>query len=245
MAEEPDLSFDIDALFDHLINNLDHDITDEHDWNFSLRSDDLRALEQVASELEDEFAVQLQETVEEVDVEGNTSLGNPLLTIVRRGALTAAEVKEMAERVRTIADQRGLIYVGVDCYEPIDEEEILGWLPPDDAGWRLRHMTDCGLEDNAELPWAFLILTPNLGDAGKTSDELTTAGFTDHDKYDEPDADGSFALCVYVSGRNNEVELDEASTRITQIAERHGGRLEGIQFYTREDVNEVFGADDD
>jgi len=240
-----DMSFDIDALFDHLINNLDHDISDEKDWTFSLRSGDLNALEQVASELEHDFAVQLQETVEEVDVDGNTSLGHPLLSIRRRAALTADEVKEIAERIRTIADQRGLVYEGVSCFEPIDEEEIFGWLPPDDAGWRLRHMTDCGLEDNAELPWAFLVLTRSSDSSNKIADELKAIGFTDHDTYDEPDEDGNCAICVFVTGRNNEVELDEASTKIATTAERHGGRLEGIQFYTREDVNEVFGEEDD
>jgi hypothetical protein len=31
MVDQPDMSFDIDALFDHMINNLDHSPDDEMD----------------------------------------------------------------------------------------------------------------------------------------------------------------------------------------------------------------------
>lgn len=245
MAEDPDMSFDIDALFDHLINNLDHDINDEKDWSFTLRSDDLRVLEKVASELETEFMVQLQETVEEVDIDGNSSFGPPLLSIVQRSALAADDVKAIADRIRSIAIERGLVYEGVTCYEPIDDEELFGWLAPEDAGWRLRHMTDCGLEENADLPWAFLIVTSSLDSIKRIGDELTSSGFNDRDVYDESDEDGNFGMCVFVPGRNNELELAATSTKIADVADRNGGRLEGIQFYTREDVSEVFGGDDE
>ena len=71
-------------------------------------------------------------------------------------------------------------------------------------------MTDCGLEDNADLPWTFLVLAPDLDSTKKIAEELTTNDFKDRDEYDEPDEDGNFALCVFVAGRNNEIELGEA-----------------------------------
>lgn len=241
MAEEPDMNFDIDALFDH----MGPDSSDELDWNFSLRSDDVEVLEEIASELEDEFVVQLQETVEEVDAQGNISLGPPLLSVVQRAALTADEVKAIADRIQSIAADRGLVYEGVSCYEPIDAEEIFGWIAPDDAGWRLRHMTDCGLEENSDLPWAFLVVAPALDSMRSLADDLGLNGFSDRDEYDDPDENGNVGMCVFVAGRNNESELAETSTRIADIAGLHGGRLEGVQFYTREDVEEVFGGEDE
>lgn len=46
-------------------------------------------------------------------------------------------------------------------YNPIEAQVLFGWLEPDDAGWRLRHMSDCGHEDDVDLPglswWAYLV----------------------------------------------------------------------------------------
>ncbi|WP_339731087.1 ribonuclease E inhibitor RraB [uncultured Gimesia sp.] len=245
MSEEPNLSFDIDALFDHMVNNLGHDLADELDWSFSLRSGNLDTLEEVAKEFEQEYLVQLYKSVEETDVDGNSSSGDPMLCIIRRAALTADEVRSLADRLGTIAAERGLVYEGTNCYEPINEEEFFGWLSPDDACWQLQQATDAGLEDNAELPWAFFVLVPDLEGMQKIAAELSTIGLNDRDDFDEPDEDDAFAVCTFVAGRNNEFELREMSTKITQVAESHGGRLEGIQFYTRDEVYEVFGDESD
>ena len=40
MVNEPDLAFDIDALFEHVVNQLDHDIEDEMEWDFTFQSED-------------------------------------------------------------------------------------------------------------------------------------------------------------------------------------------------------------
>ncbi|WP_164102483.1 ribonuclease E inhibitor RraB [Candidatus Laterigemmans baculatus] len=245
MSEETDLSLDVDSLFDHLKNNLGHELGDEKEWVFALRGEDLELLQQVAQDLEDEFIVHIQETVEEVDAEGNSSSGPPALCIVQRAALTADEVKAIAGRLQAIAAERALVYEGVTCYEPIDEEELFGWIPPDEAGWRLRNMSDCGIEENEELPWAFLLGTPSLDSMQTLADDLTSHGFSDYDVYDEPDEEGEFGLCVFVAGRNNEAELAETAAKIAEVAAARGGRLEGIQFYTREDVDHVFGEDDE
>lgn len=245
MENEPDLNFDIDAIFAHMVNNLGHNIEQEQDWHFSLRSYDLDELERVAVELEQEFAVQIQENVEESDIDGNVSLGAPLLTVIQRGALTAEDVKQTASRIQQIASERGLIYEGVNCYDPIDEDELYGWIEPGDAGWRLRHMTDSGLEDNADLPWAFLIEAPTFDSVKRMSSALEAVGFEDRDEYDEPNEEGKFGLCVFCEGRNNEIELYECATKITETVEKYAGALVGIQFYTREDVEDIFINEDD
>lgn len=245
MEDAPDLNFDIDALFDHLINNLRHNLEDEKEWNFFLRSADLQTLEQVAEELEREFTVQLEENVETVGIDGNVTLDDPMLSVIRCGALTADDVKRIAQRMEKLAVEHGLRYDGVDCYDPIDAEELFGWLEPEDAGWRLRHMTDCGLQDDADLPWAFLVGAPTLDSTNSIASALTASGFGDRDDYDEPDEEGVFGMCVFVQGRNNEFELNEAAKKISEIAVAHGGALVGIQFYTREDLAEILGTEDE
>ncbi len=238
-----DMSFDIDALFDHMTKNLGHDLSDEKDWTFTLRTANFASLQQAADDLQDEFVVQLQETVEEYDSAGNFSLGRPMLSVVKRAALSASDVKKIVKRIESIAQERGFDYEGVNCYDPFNDEEIFGWLIPADARWRLRHMTDCGLVENAELPWSFLVQSQDLKSIKMISSELDSNDLTDRDDYDEPDENGNFAICVFLLGRNNEIELDAMCERIAEIAERHGGQLEGVQFYTREQLNEVFGLD--
>ena len=97
MNDEPDLNYDIDALFKHMTENLDHNPEEEKDWSFTLRSSDFSALEKLADELESEFMIQLQEEVETYDTEGGMSLGPPMLSLIRRGALTADDVKAIAQ----------------------------------------------------------------------------------------------------------------------------------------------------
>ena len=243
MDGNTDLSFDIDALFDHMINNLNHALDDTKDWNFSLRSTDLNALQEVAQELESEFIVQLQETVEEIGLDGQVSVGIPILSVIQQAALSAEQVKSVATRIETIAQDRGFKYEGVECYEPVDGDEVFGWLEPDDASWRLRHMTDCGLEDNAPLPWAFLVVTPTAESVAKLWDALAAGEFEDRDDYGEPDEEGNYGSCVFVDGQNNESELIATLESISNIAESVGGRLSGVQFYSREDLAEFFDTE--
>ena len=243
--EDADLNFDVDALFAHLTENLEQNLDEVQDWAFSFRSTDLPTLEKVGQQFEDEFMVHLQENVEEIDEKGKASIGQPLLALIQRAALTCDEVKAIAARMHKLAEEHKLIYEGVECYEPIDEEEIFGWLETDEAGWRLRHMTDCGLEDNAEIPWTFLVVSPSSAANMSITNALEAAGYDDRDDYDEPDEDGNYGTCVFIEGRNNEPELMTTTEKITKIAEQYEGRLAGIQFYTREDLIDLFGEEED
>ena len=245
MSEEPNLSFDIDALFDHLINNLEHKIEDVQDWAFGLRSKDLAVLHSVAQQLENQYQIQVQESVEEEDEEGNITNGDPMLVVLQQAALTPDQVKTMAAEMKAIADQHGLSYEGVDCYDPVDEEELVDWISVEDVSWRMRSMTDSGLPADSELPWTFLILTPNGESIKPVAEALEAAGFTDRDEYDEPDEDDEYGLCVFVAGKNNEAELLAAANTISSICEQRGAKLEGIQFFTREEMDDVFEEEDE
>ncbi|PQO42030.1 hypothetical protein [Blastopirellula marina] len=246
MQPEPDLNFDIDALFAHM---FDSDMRDEeeknevHDWIFTLRCQDLSKLEELADELEGEFGLLLQEEVETHEVDGSVTMGDPLLSVIQRGKLTADEVKQIAQRMQKIADERGLVYEGVDCYEAIDEEEIYGWLSPEDALWRLKHMADIGHPEDEALPYVFLVLTPDLDTTTKVSAALMISGYNDLELFNEPDENNEYAVCVFTSGLMD--ELGGFIESIGSVAESADARLEAIQFYDRETLHEVFGIDDE
>lgn len=248
MTQEPDLSFDIDALFDHLVNNLDHDLEQEMDWMFTLRAADVATLEQ-ASELidDDEFMMYLHEHVEEIDEAGNSSEGRPLLSVIRRGALGPVEVKAIAARLSSIEGVAGLDYEGVECVDVMDENEMYGWMDLESAVWRLRSLTDSGLEQDLELPWVFLILNEELEPLQAAADAYAAAGYERCELYDEVDEEGLYGLCVLIDGSNNEQRLSQTFAAIAAIAEQHGSLLEGVQFYSEDELHsedEDFESDD-
>jgi hypothetical protein len=223
---------------------LDFDGDQELDWSFSIRSKDIAALESLAEELDGEFDVQIQEQVEVIDMEGNRSFGEPFLSIIHRAILSPEEVKELEARIQGLAESRGLIYEGVECYDPVGSEEVFGWIAPEDAGWRLRHLTDNGLEEGAEMPWAFLVLAPDLERVQRIAEHVGKKGLDDIDLFDEPDDDGLYAICIFAPGRNDEAELESYCDTIHEIAEQYGGELLGVQFLTREQMHEMFGVEE-
>lgn len=245
MSDEPDLSFDIDALFEHLFGGLEHDEDDAFDWVFTLRSENVQALNRVAEELSEEFDVQVEEDMPAFDVTGNPIESVPMLSVVRQDALTAEEVKQIANRMQAIADENGFTYQGVDCFDPLDNEEIFGWLDIDDALWRLRHFTDSGLADDSALPWCFLIQTQSLENLEAVAVALRDKGFADRDDYVQPDDDGQYHSCIFMDGVNDEAKLSATASDISDISKDNGCELVGVQFYTREVVQEIFGDDED
>jgi hypothetical protein len=239
MNDESDPSVDIDALFDHMVNNLDYNATDAMDWVFSLRSTDLATLTRIGEQMSDEFVVQLQAEVEEIDTNGDMSSGDPMLSVIRHAALSPDEVKAISSQMSALAEKENLVYEGVDCYDPVDDEELFAWLSIDDATWRLRHFADCGLDVDGDLPWTFLIMTGTVEQAREIAETLKVNGFDDFDVYDEPDDDGEFGLCVFVEGKNNEGELSQTFEKMEGIADKAKATLEGVQFFTREELNDL------
>lgn len=229
MNDEPNLAFNIDALFDHMVNNMDHDMEDELDWVFSLRSEDVSKMERVAEQLDDEFLTL---------IEGD----EPSLSVIHRGALTPTEVKEIVSRLSGVAEQAGLAYEGVGCYEVMDDDELFGWLDVDNATWRLRHFTDSGLPANADLPWVFLVLSEEKESLHNLAEALEQAGHEGVNIYDEPDDDGMFGLCLFMPGKNNEVDLTKKYVEIGEVAKQHGSHMGGIQFFSEDDFHD--GGDD-
>ncbi|MEZ6094684.1 MAG: ribonuclease E inhibitor RraB [Pirellulaceae bacterium] len=241
--ESTNEQMDIDAVFDHLVNNLGHDIEDELDWVFWFHASTPSELNAIAEELKDEFDVDLIEDASEDasdDEEGDDEQAKPMISALQRGALTCDDVKSLVERFRALAEQHGVTFEGVECFDPMNEQEIYGWFSPEDIGWRLSQLTESGLEEDGALPWVFLVETPAQEIAQQIAEKLEQSGFTDRDEFDEPDENGNYGLCIFVAGRNNEEALTQTVHEISTIVDSTGGELVGLQFYTREELPEVF-----
>jgi len=205
------------------------------DWEFSFRSADVSKLEHVAAGLRGEFdAVLIQEHVEVVGVDGSVSPGLPLLSAVRRDALSPEEVKEIASRMSSLAHTEGITYEGVSAYQPADEEDLFGWLTIEDAIWRLRHFSDTGLAPDAALPWAFLIVAKEMERLQEAADALGHAGYESIVVFEDQNEDGLYECCVFVDGRNSESKLSEKYKQISEAARQYGAQVQGVQFFSED-----------
>lgn len=235
MNEQTDFAFDIDGLFDHLVEGLSLDLSEPQEWVFTLRAPSTAILESIAGDLEEDFDLSIQEEVEERNAEGDIVEGMPMLSVHCVDTLTADEVKEIAARMEELAaNSDGVRYEGVSCFEPIDEDEIFGWMELDDATWRLRHFTDLGLEANGEVPWAFLVAADTTDILKATDDAVVQAGFPNRRCFEQPDDEGQYAMCIFVDGRNNESELAEMHEKLTSLVATAGSELVGVQFFSAE-----------
>jgi hypothetical protein len=252
MDNEPDLAFDIDALFEHLVNELDHDFEDEMEWDFTFQSEDFAKLGKLAEKFEADFEVSLHHDEPDAEptddpaaiAEITASPGNSLLSVRRVAALTASEVKELAAKMATVAETEGVTYLGVSCYDPFDEDEMFGWLELEDAVWRLRHFADAGLAENEDLPWAFMIISTAADVLRNTEKAILASGFDRIRAFDEPDEEGTLGICVFVDGSNNEAELTATYERLEAIITPLDAELLGVQFFPEEAFDEDDEADE-
>lgn len=237
-SNEPNLAFDIDALFSHLVEVLGIDLSVPMDWTFTLRGTEMGQLKSIAETL-DEYQCELEESVEEIDDQGRLSLGRPMLSIVKTGALVPSEVKKIAEQMQRIARRTGIEYEGVEVFDAIDDDELFDWLSLDEAVWRLRHFSDSGLNPGEVLPWVFLLMGDSLAQMQAFAEALVTGGFDNSQADDDPDDDGRFGVFVFQEGSNDEERLVAAHRQIVKIAADHGVEFEGIQFLSEEDFVDV------
>jgi len=243
MDDQTDFSFDIDGLFNHLVENLGMDLSDPQEWVFMLRAPSTAILESIATDLEDDFDLTIHEEEDEdttdSDTDSDVTSGMPMLAVHCVDTLTAEEVKEIAARMEEIAaSSDGVSYEGVSCYEPMDEDEIFGWMELDEATDRLRHFSDLGLEQDGDVPWAFLVAADSLDVLHATDANVAQAGLENRRSFEDPDEEGNFAMCVFVDGRNNESELIAMHERLSEMVKKSGGELVGVQFFSAEAFEE-------
>ncbi|EMI27969.1 MAG: hypothetical protein CMM00_04185 [Rhodopirellula sp.] len=237
-SDESGLAFDIDALFSHLVDELGVDLSIPMDWTFTLRGTDIGQLKSIADTLDD-YQCELEEAVEEIDSQGRLSLGRPMLSVVKTGALVPSEVKKIADQMQQIASRTGIEYEGVEVFDAIDDDELFDWLSLDEAVWRLRHFSDSGMNPGEVLPWVFLLMGNSLEQMQSLAEALVAGGFDNSQADEDPDEDGRFGVFVFQEGSNDEERLVAAHRQITKIASDHGAEFEGIQFLSEEDFVDV------
>lgn len=240
-SDRPDMSKDIDALFDHMLGNLGHEMDDIKDWMFNLRSADLDRLEAIADELDEEFTVQIVESVEEIDADGNSSMGPPLLCVVIQDALLPDEVKSLAERFKRLAQSQGVSYEGVSCYEPTDEDELEQlagqgdgdddndgeWMDIEEAVSRLEQLTSAGLAEGAEMVLVVCIQLDENNEGTAIGKDLSRRGFMDVELAENDEGETAIIAACAV---NNDAKLLRAKYDLAaQIAETGGGELVGVR----------------
>ncbi|KLU04679.1 hypothetical protein RISK_003301 [Rhodopirellula islandica] len=236
--DEPDLAFDIDALFSHLVEEQGGELSVPMDWTFTLRGAEIGQLRSIAETLDD-YLCELEESVEEIDEKGRLSLGRPMLSVVKTGALVPSEVKKIADHMQQIAERTGIEYEGVEVFDAIDDDELFDWLSLDEAVWRLRHFSDSGLNPGEELPWVFLLMGETLEQMQKLAVALVEGGFPNSQADEDPDEAGRFGVFVFQEGSNDEERLAGAHNQVMKIAREHGATLDGIQFLSEEDFVDV------
>ncbi|MCC7389303.1 MAG: hypothetical protein IT431_11090 [Phycisphaerales bacterium] len=237
---EPDLHFDIDALFDHMVNNLEHRLENEKEWSFTFRDEDLEKLSRIGEALSDEFDVHLQEEVETYDGD-RVFMGPPLLAVIIVASLLPDEVKTLAARFAALAADESLVYEGVGVCDPIDMDELMEWLDLDAARSRLRAFTDSGLAPGEDLPFVFLVEPEHRAGAKALAAAFAAAGFDDTEIAEEGDATAVF---VQFPGRNDEALLKSVYARVERVALAKKADLVGVQFFDDDDDG-VYDDDDE
>jgi hypothetical protein len=240
----PDLRRDIDALFDHLIKNNAHDIDTPLEWHFTLRSPKLAALERLAETLEDEFRVDLQESVETTEG-GRTFDGPPALSIVVVDALRADKVKSLSDRFEKLAKANKLDYEGVSSFEASEDDEDdddAGWLSLEDATRRLRQFADFGVEETDELSLVFAIVADDQRHAEAIAKALKAAGVQNAEVMDD---EGEFGVVASILGNHSEPALAKAFAKVERVANDTKANFLGVQFDGTEDDEPGDDDDDD
>lgn len=234
---------DVDALFEHMTRNLDHQMEDEKAWIFSMIHEDTAVLEKVGETLVDEFDVDLV-NCELCDDQGNTTGERIDLLITMVAALSPEEVRALSDRFEALARAHGVEYEGVDCTDPLPED-FFDWMELEDAQWRLKHLADSGWPEGESIPYVFAIECESGAQAKTLGAAFEADGLDgkldDVEVVDDPgtheDAQGT-GVAVRMDGVHDEAVLASAYAMVEAIAKEHGATLLGVQFFGDEDEDD-------
>ncbi|MCC5787896.1 MAG: hypothetical protein JJU33_14475 [Phycisphaerales bacterium] len=226
---------DIDKSFDHMIDNLDCD-PEQTDmlWMFSFRLDeDPEKLEKFGGSLVERFAGEA-EFEHEMVLAQNGDDGSEWLSLVLtvQTKMSRDTVKRWIQRFESLAQEHGIEFEGQSCCDAIDWEEFEKPMNAQDAAWRLRHFTDCGLPQGAPLLWILAFTATDPAVAESFECVLREAGFDQIERAEnEEDAeDREYYIDAVLLRSNTEAGLAEQHAAAEKLASAHGVRFEGFQF---------------
>lgn len=226
---------DIDKSFDHMINNLDCDPEQtEMLWIFSFRYDkDLAKLEAFGKDLVKRFAKEADFELGMVpthNIDDDTEW--TALHLVVQTTMSRDTVKRWVRTFSALAEENGIEFEDQSCCEAIDWEEFERPMNAEDAAWRLRHFTDCGLPEGAPLHWilAFTATDPAVADSFEGVLRDAGLGEIERAENEEDAEDREYYIDAVLLRSNTEAGLAEQHAAAEKLASAHGVRFEGIQF---------------
>lgn len=238
MNDQSDPRFDVDALFDSLTAG---DAEKELDWVFEFQCEEVDRLDDLADILEEDFDLELVDSSETLDLDSGEIIGGPpRLSIYRRGIATRQEIKELAERMEQLAEAHQVTYEGVSCYSPDFVDEIYGWIEPDQAATCLSQLVQGEPSSDAPFPWAFLFYAASADSIESLAQDLENDDLDDLE-VNGPDEEGGGELLLFVDGQQDPAALEAMIARLQLSAGKHQCVLEGLQFYSRDQAESIFG----
>jgi len=224
----------VDRILAHIKETLGENPMEPRAWQFFLRPTDIDMAEELGQELEEEgYDVSGAEHVEEtkVDADGNetTTIGPPVVFAFWRGVLTPDEIRGHVRKFIALAEREGIVYEGMDAMSLEEFDQIFGepkLLGLEDAIWRLRHLTDMGVEENAPVTFMFGY---QADDPDAAVEALEAAG---HEASLCEYEDLSWNVEVRVEGANDEKIVRTAFREAQAAAEVADAAFVGMQFET-------------
>ncbi|TVS07681.1 MAG: hypothetical protein EA423_03570 [Phycisphaerales bacterium] len=225
---------DIDKSFDHMIDNLDCD-PEQTDmlWMFSFRHDeDPEKLEKFGESLVKRFAGEADFQHEMVLAQDDSDAQWTALAITVQTKMSRDQAKRWVRTFSALAEENGVEYEDHSCFEAFDWDEFEKPMNAQDAAWRLRHLTDCGLPAGAPLLWILAFTATDPAVAESFEGVLREAGFDEIERSEnEEDAeDREYYIDAVLLRSNTEAGLPEQHAAAEKLASAHGVRFEGFQF---------------
>jgi hypothetical protein len=212
----------VDRILTHIKETLGENPMEPRAWQFFLRPTDIDMAEELGQQLEEEgYDVSGAEHVE------TTTIGPPVVFAFWRGVLTPDEIRGHVRKFIALAEREGIVYEGMDAMSLEEFDQIFGepkLLGLEDAIWRLRHLTDMGVEENAPVTFMFGY---QAEDPDAAVEALEAAG---HEaslcEYD----DLSWNVEVRVAGANDEKTVRAAFAAAQAAADEADAAFVGMQF---------------
>ena len=250
-----DVAAEVDRLFAQLAE-MEYAAETELQWLFPLESSDNRAMRDLGDKLKRQLGEGFSFEIDEAergpaadDEEGEIGeAATGTLTVIYTAAADADEIRKLARRLSNTAKKNKMTLGGIDCFDPNaadddDDDPFAAWHDAEMAAEILDELTAEGLEPDTEIPWVFLVLTPDLEASESIAKKLNKEGFPNVDVYEQPVTDEDFAIGVFVTGRNDKRKLRMVWDLVNARSLADEGEVIGVQFLTREEMYEGLADD--
>lgn len=238
MFSEPELRFNVDALYDHLTQEHTEEELAEFQWFFLFQcGQDIESLQNLGNAIADEIDTEEQfEGFEvgigplEVEGEDGSSEEVPVLILTIYDPMEREQVRAMADRLKARAEEHGVTYEGVSCGIAEEADDMMRPLNLDEALDRLNALTEMGVPPGEPMYWLFAFSGTTNPSLKSLASALEDEGFGQVSLTPEA-GDPEEGLLNALLLRSNTTEgLEEVYQLAESLAAAHGVEFEGVQF---------------